>query len=86
MACFLFLSFVLSTRLETRDTRHPSRVSHFLGGEIHAVPEKALEANELATLSNIGDISEDVHAYVLAAGLDLAPEKVLFSGARHHAS
>ena len=33
-------------------------------------------------LSNIGDISEDVHTYVLVAWVDLAPEKVLFSEAR----
>ena len=37
-------------------------------------------------LSNIGDISEDVHTYVLVAWVDLAPEKVLFPGARPHAS
>ena len=34
-------------------------------------------------LSNIGNISEDVHTYVLVALVDLSPEKVLFSGGRH---
>ena len=28
------------------------------------MPDKALQANELAMLSNIGDIAEDAHAYV----------------------
>ena len=31
------------------------------------LPEKGLQANELAMLSNIGDVSEDVHTYVLGA-------------------
>ena len=34
---------------------------------LHIVTDKALQANELAMLSNIGDISEDVHTYVLVA-------------------
>ena len=36
-------------------------------------------------LSNIGDISEDVHKYVLVVLADLAPEKVLFSRIRPYA-
>ena len=32
-------------------------------------------------LSDIGNISEDVHTYVLGVSVDLAPEKVLFWGA-----
>ena len=31
------------------------------------VPDKALQANELAMLSNVGDIIEDLHTYVLGA-------------------
>ena len=34
---------------------------------LSAVPDKALQANELSMLSNIGDVNEDVHMYVLGA-------------------
>ena len=46
------------------------------------VLNKALQANELAMLSNIGDVSEDVHTYVLESWVDLAPgESPLFRSA-----
>ena len=33
----------------------------------NAIVDKVLQANELAMLINIGDVSEDVHTYVLVA-------------------
>ena len=44
----------------------------------NTVLNEAPKANELAMLSNIGDIIEDVHTRVLGVSVDLAPEKVLF--------
>ena len=52
---------------------------------VNSVSNKALQANELAILSNIGVINEDVHTYVLLAWVDLAPEKVLFARTRLNA-
>ena len=53
---------------------YPHKCPHFFGGILripvwNAVPDKALQANEWAMLSNIGDISEDVHTYVLTRGM-----------------
>ena len=50
----------------------PHKYPHVFGGIIliptlNAVPDKALQANELAMLNSVGDISEDVHTYVLVA-------------------
>ena len=48
----------------------PYKCPHVLGGILRiltyfAVPDRTLQADKLAMLSNIGDISKDVHTYVL---------------------
>ena len=52
--------------------RCPYKRPHFFGGillipKYIAVPDKALQANQLAMLSDIGNNTEDLHAYVLGA-------------------
>ena len=47
----------------------PRKCPHFFGGILrippyNAVPYKALQANELAMLSNIGNISENLDTYI----------------------
>ena len=65
----------------------PSLISLVSGG-IHsrntqdAILTEAFQANELAMMSNIGDISEDAHTHVLEAWVDLVSgEGPLFEGA-----
>ena len=50
----------------------PQEIPLLLGANLRIpvlmiVPDKDLQANKLAMLSNIGDVSEYVHTYVLVA-------------------
>ena len=51
----------------------------------NTVPDECLQSNKLAMLRNIGNVSEDLHTYILLVWVDLDPKKVYFLKVRLHA-
>ena len=70
----------------------PFKSSNFFGSilrgnSLNALDKEDLQANELAMLSNIGDISEDLHTYRLEEHERISlPRRSSFKGRVIHAS